>query len=238
MTENEAKWEYCRAIDLIKQIKTEETHERYIDRHKAFDLAIQALEKVQKFEAIGTIEEFKALKEKNETLKALYEDVRKEGNNLIVKARTETVNELDKLIETIARDTRIGRNSCEAIVEDINRLAEEYEAVAKNATTTWILVSERLPEEHDSMFAKFKGTDKWKSAMFEKISDVVNVTVADENGKAVTTHAHTIDGKWCCDLLGLNKSCRITAWCPYPAPYQPEENSKDCSSCAKQHSAG
>ena len=45
MTESEVKWEYCRAIDLIKRIKTEETHERYIDRHKAFDLAINALEK-------------------------------------------------------------------------------------------------------------------------------------------------------------------------------------------------
>ena len=34
-----------RAIDLIRRIKTEETHEREIDRHKAFDLAISALEK-------------------------------------------------------------------------------------------------------------------------------------------------------------------------------------------------
>lgn len=55
--ENEAKWEYYRAIDIIKRIKTEETHERYVDRHKAFDLAIQALEKVQEYEKIGTVEE-------------------------------------------------------------------------------------------------------------------------------------------------------------------------------------
>ena len=71
MTENEAKWEYCRAIDIIKRIKIEETHGRYIDRHKAFDLAIQALGKVQKFEAIGNIEEFKALKEKIEPKKPI-----------------------------------------------------------------------------------------------------------------------------------------------------------------------
>lgn len=48
MTESEAReanYEYDLAIDLIKRIKTEETHERYIDRHKAFDLAIKALEK-------------------------------------------------------------------------------------------------------------------------------------------------------------------------------------------------
>lgn len=36
--------EYHQAIDLIRRIKTEETHERYVDRHKAFALAIQALE--------------------------------------------------------------------------------------------------------------------------------------------------------------------------------------------------
>ena len=36
---------YVRAIDLIRRVKTEETHEREIDRHKAFDLAISALEK-------------------------------------------------------------------------------------------------------------------------------------------------------------------------------------------------
>ena len=34
-----------RAIDLIRRIKTEETHEREIDKHEAFDLAISALEK-------------------------------------------------------------------------------------------------------------------------------------------------------------------------------------------------
>ena len=55
-------------------------------------LAIQALEQIQLYRAIGTIEEFKSLKEKNETLKALYEDARKEGNNLINKAIDEVLN--------------------------------------------------------------------------------------------------------------------------------------------------
>lgn len=32
----------------------------------------------------------------------------------------------------------------------------------------WILCNERLLEERDSIFAKFKGTDKWKNGMFEK----------------------------------------------------------------------
>ena len=47
MTNEEAtaNYKYDRAIITIRRIKTEETHEREVDRHKAFDLAISALEK-------------------------------------------------------------------------------------------------------------------------------------------------------------------------------------------------
>lgn len=93
----------------------------------------------------------------------------------------------------------------------------------KKYNNGWIPTSERMPEEHDSMFATLKGTDKWNDAMFEKTSDVVNVTVVDKKGKAVTTRANTVDGKWNCDLLRLNKSYQITHWQPKPEPYQPKE---------------
>ena len=86
----------------------------------------------------------------------------------------------------------------------------------------WIPVSSgEMPKEHDSIFSQHKGTDKWNDAMFEKISDEVNVTVVDKNGEnGTTTHAHTVDGKWVCDLLKCNKSYRIIAWQPLPEPYQ------------------
>lgn len=47
MTNEEAtaNYKYDRAIILIRRIKKEETHEREVDRYKAFDLAISALEK-------------------------------------------------------------------------------------------------------------------------------------------------------------------------------------------------
>ena len=78
MTENEAK-EYmeneirciqrasycdrdCAKCELVKEEKP---------LLEAFGMAIQALEKVQAFEAIGTIEEFKALKEKSVAKKIL-----------------------------------------------------------------------------------------------------------------------------------------------------------------------
>lgn len=42
----------------------------------------------------------------------------------------------------------------------VNTLLNDFEQDEKE--NGWILVSERLPEEHDSIFAKFKGTDNWK----------------------------------------------------------------------------
>lgn len=82
----------------------------------------------------------------------------------------------------------------------------------------WIPCSERLPEEYDSMFAKFKGTEKWDSAMFEKISDDVNVTVEFENGKRKTKTLHTVDGKWNGGQRGVK--FKVIAWQPLPEEYQ------------------
>ena len=45
---------------------------------------------------------------------------------------------------------------------------EQKKVIERLKATNWIPVSERLPEEHDSIFAKFKGTDNWKRGMFEK----------------------------------------------------------------------
>ena len=82
----------------------------------------------------------------------------------------------------------------------------------------WIPVSERLPEERDSMFARFKGTKKWSPYMFMKVSDDVIVAVENGIGQAVTTYAHTTDGKWKCDLVKIN-GYRVIAWMPLPEPY-------------------
>lgn len=95
------------------------------------------------------------------------------------------------------------------------------EQEAEKYNNGWIPCSERMPVEHDSIFAKFKGTEKWKKAMFEKTSSVVNVTVVGEKGHVTTTQASTIDGKWSCDLLRFNKEYQIIAWQPLPESYSP-----------------
>ena len=97
--------------------------------------------------------------------------------------------------------------------EDIRNLIE-----CQPETDRWIPCSERMPEEHDSIFAKLKGTEKWHTAMFEKTSDDVNVTVEYENGERLTTMMHTIDGIW--DANNRFMKRKVIAWQPLPESYK------------------
>ena len=81
----------------------------------------------------------------------------------------------------------------------------------------WILTSEKMPEEIDSMYAKFRGTDKWRAGMFEKISKDVLVTILFKKRLFVQS-AHTVDGQWKNDLLRIGGE--VVAWMPFPEPYK------------------
>ena len=83
------------------------------------------------------------------------------------------------------------------------------------------LVEDGLPEERNSMFAKWKGTDKWSESMFEKISSDVNVTVEYEDGTRQTITAHTLDGKWALPNRVVKQ--KVIAWRPLPESYNPEK---------------
>lgn len=87
-------------------------------------------------------------------------------------------------------------------------------------TCEWIPCAggQNMPPEHDSIFAKFKGTDKWQCGMFEKYSDNVNVTVEFEDGKRRTETLHTIDGEW--DKFARALKFKVIAWQPLPDPYK------------------
>lgn len=90
----------------------------------------------------------------------------------------------------------------------------------------WIPVEERMPKEHPSIFANLKGTAAWNNAMFENLSDEVNITIENENGEVRTAHAHTVDGVWKSDFLRLYPRCCVIAWRPLPEPYKPERSVK------------
>lgn len=73
------------------------------------------------------LEELKELREKNETLKALYEDARKEGNNLLKRERNKAIDDFVKLVKEYNWNIR-NRNENEFIYGAIDKLAEQLKA--------------------------------------------------------------------------------------------------------------
>lgn len=102
------------------------------------------------------------------------------------------------------------------VLEMLEQLKDDLEQDEKE--NGWIPVSERLPEEHDSIFAKFKGTDNWKRGMFEKTSKYVIATVAFDDGTVLVEQAHTTDGIWRTDKKVLGGT--VVAWMDFPEPYK------------------
>lgn len=108
-------------------------------------------------------------------------------------------------------------------LHDLNVLKE---LVDKAESFEWIPVSERLPDEHDSLFAKFYGTDKWNDALWKTQSKEVLVTVEFEYGIRSVTSSYTTDDKWEIEKRVKFRKCKVVAWMPLPEQYK--ENENDC----------
>ena len=69
------------------------------------------------------------------------------------------------------KPTRDIVNFCyDCIEKAINDLPQDYPGNTYEVER-WIPVTEKMPEEHNSIFAKWKGTEHWSDAMFEKRSN-------------------------------------------------------------------
>lgn len=88
----------------------------------------------------------------------------------------------------------------------------------------WISVKERLPEEHDSIFERFYGTEKWKPGMFRKTSVRVLVAVKDENGNKAVMDTSTCDGKWSVQGVLSIFNYTVTHWMPLPEPPKEDDH--------------
>lgn len=89
---------------------------------------------------------------------------------------------------------------------------------ADAAEREWISAAERMPEEHESIFAKAYGTKRWANGMFRTISDEVFACVAFDDGHKTTMTLRTHDGAWA--LSSIHRG-HVTYWMPLPEP--PEE---------------
>jgi len=106
-----------------------------------------------------------------------------------------------------------------AYVTDNKTLSNDiYNWVGDGGTVQkWIPVTERLPEEHDSIFAKMYGTKKWMPAMFRKISNTVIACIESTDGKRKTVATYTKDGEWEKSARYL-RGDKVTHWMPLPNP--------------------
>lgn len=57
-----------------------------------------------------------------------------------------------------------------------------------------------LPEEHDSIFAKYKNTNTWRNSMFKKTSDEVLVCFEFDDGTRIIKQRATRDGEFVFDV--------------------------------------
>ena len=112
----------------------------------------------------------------------------------------------------------------DATKEIVQEVAEEFAADTNVGNNGWIPCDVKMPEERDSIFAQFKGTDKWKNSMFERMSEFVNATVEFEDGTRMVKTLHTVDGKWHMGSGFLKY--KVIAWKPLPAPFREIEVSE------------
>ena len=98
------------------------------------------------------------------------------------------------------------------------------ELVNKVDSFEWIPISEKLPDEHDSIFARLYGTDKWDDAFWRTKSKEVLVTIEYEGGIRSVTSSYTTDGKWELEKRVKLRKCKVVAWMPLPKQYKEKEN--------------
>lgn len=80
----------------------------------------------------------------------------------------------------------------------------------------WIPVAEKLPEEHDSIWATLYGTKSWQPGLFRKCSDTVIACAERKDGRKRVVAIGRYDGRW--DWHKLQDNEQVTHWMPLPQP--------------------
>ena len=137
------------------------------------------------------------------------------------------MNEYQKALNTIG-DTltyyMVGKDL--ASLHSVNEICDSMDTLRwlteKADSFEWIPVSEKLPDEHDSVFAKSYGTDKWENLFWRTTSNRVIATIKYNDGTVIVKEAFTHDGEWTIEKKNIN--CKVIAWMPFPEPYKEKEN--------------
>lgn len=130
-------------------------------------------------------------------------------------------NVREKLIELLASKPELLQN-LNVHISKLFKLADHLIAngvtfaTDNNVGGKWIPVTERLPEERDSIFAKWYMTEIWRPGMYCTVSNNVIACVEIGSRTRLVTEAHTKDGKW--NVEGVLGGWRVTHWMPMPEP--------------------
>ena len=117
------------------------------------------------------------------------------------------MTEREKLLDLIDEAAELHHSEREAIADHL---------LANGVTVQqWIPVTEAMPREHDSMFAKWHGTPLWKPGMFRTTSGDVLVCVEFGEGSRLVSTARTNSGEWNISSIFGGK---VTHWMPLPEP--------------------
>lgn len=133
----------------------------------------------------------------------------------------EAIEVIDTLFHLMRGAER--KDGYEPTMEEISNSMDVLKDLANKADSfEWIPVSERLPDEHDSVFAKSYGTDKWNNMFWRTTSNRVIATIKYNDGTVIVKEAFTHDGEWTIEKKNIN--CKVIAWMPLPKPYKEQEN--------------
>lgn len=133
---------------------------------------------------------------------------------VLLQSRPEALNDkMDMDLQNQKGGYNNGRNDC--LLMFIDRIKKQPKV------GEWIPVTERLPGEHDSVFADLYGTDKWNSKLWRTVSNRVLVTIKYDDGSRIVKESYTCDGKWTVEKRNIN--CKVIAWMPMPKPMKEEE---------------
>ena len=133
-------------------------------------------------------------------------------------------------IEALDKDTNVPNKSALDHIHNVvseNEYKRGYEHGVQDATEIylgrWTPVTKKMPEEKNTMFAKFYGTNKWNEYMFRGRSELVEVTVELEDGTRYTDASRTRDGKWDIETNHGAVKKKVVAWHPMSEPWKGEE---------------
>lgn len=110
--------------------------------------------------------------------------------------------------------------------EIFDSMAALRELTEKADSFEWIPVTERLPKEYESAFAKYYGTDQWNNSLWRAKSKEVLVSIEYDDGHRTVTTSFTMDGEWRIERRRVLHDLKVVAWMPMPEPYEENQNER------------